>query len=56
VIGSPGGFWCPGGRPVIIDYEAAAKAWVGLAGRQGLTYEDEVQILVDAALGIGDTE
>ena len=25
VIGSPGGFWCPGGREVTIDYEAMAK-------------------------------
>ena len=47
VIGSPGGFWCPGGREVTIDYEAAIKHL-----RLPIYWRAAIIGSVDAALGV----
>ncbi len=64
VIGFPGGFWCPGGREVTIDRNAAADQlglidWMAMQTKHPSSVEmppyewllAEASAIVDAALG-----
>ena len=63
VIGSPGGFWCPGGREVTIDYGRVEEILLELCGdwydmviREGRGPFDfgAAMRALDAAIGDGD--